>query len=297
MATPDAIQESPTALCCVFGTSASATSASILNTTKHGTNTLSHAKKSFFQEFIHTSVAEFNDAKQEKSDATKRPFGTPNTRLPFGLGKPKKLPGSGAFSFTQKRSLARGGPSLLGAEGMFYASRVLFAEQCAAVRAESNNVQASPAQVYGMLANLDGGLVGMDVFGRNAVDRAGEYFRASIWTWRALLELVARLCSDLVDERCLYDMQFNCGAGPRDPWVCRTMSERFRDWLSSWQDDTYFLEQTPTDETPESALMGLLEQQCPGCQVVPLRSDYWVERDELEAWTTFLERCGGFAVW
>ena len=49
--------------------------------------------------------------------------------------------------------------------------------------------------------------MGMDVFGRN-----GNYFRANIWTWPAIMSLVAQtevLPQDLVNE-----MQFNNGVGP-----------------------------------------------------------------------------------
>ena len=101
--------------------------------------------------------------------------------------------------------------------------------------------------------------MGMDVIGRNAVDVSGEHFRASVWSWRPLHELMKKLCSDLVDDRCLDDMQFNCGAGPKDPRVCKTMSARFRAWLASWKDDAYFLEEAPTIETPEGMVFGLLE--------------------------------------
>ena len=49
--------------------------------------------------------------------------------------------------------------------------------------------------------------MGMDVFGRN-----GNYFRANIWTWPAIMALVAQtevLPQDLVNQ-----MQFNNGVGP-----------------------------------------------------------------------------------
>lgn len=139
--------------------------------------------------------------------------------------------------------------------------------------------------------------MGMDVIGRMPDDSSGEYFRASVWSWRALHELLSKLCGDLLSEELLEGMQFNSGAGPKDALVCKTMSAKFRKWLSTWEDDAYFLEQVPSVETPEAMVFGLFEQQLPGCQLVPLKPDYWVDREMLEEWTTFLDRCGGFAVW
>ena len=49
--------------------------------------------------------------------------------------------------------------------------------------------------------------MGMDVFGRN-----GNYFRANIWTWPAIMSLVAQ--TEVLPQELVNKMQFNDGVGP-----------------------------------------------------------------------------------
>ena len=49
--------------------------------------------------------------------------------------------------------------------------------------------------------------MGMDVFGRN-----GNYFRANIWTWPAIMSLVAQ--TEVLPQDLVHEMQFNNGVGP-----------------------------------------------------------------------------------
>ena len=42
--------------------------------------------------------------------------------------------------------------------------------------------------------------MGMDVVGRNPSTEAGKYFRANVWSWRPIHNLIVQLCSDLLDE-------------------------------------------------------------------------------------------------
>lgn len=135
--------------------------------------------------------------------------------------------------------------------------------------------------------------MGMDVFGRRPTAEAGEYFRACVWAWRPIHELVANLCRDLVDPNVLAAMQWNEGAGPDDPEVCREMANRFRNWLSEFPGDAYFIEKDDVGETPEGMVMNLLSG-------VPRRveaSAYSVDRESLLQWSDFLACCGGFEVW
>jgi hypothetical protein len=45
--------------------------------------------------------------------------------------------------------------------------------------------------------------MGMDVFGSNPDSEAGDYFRANVWSWCSIHDLIIRLCSDLLDEETL----------------------------------------------------------------------------------------------
>ena len=44
----------------------------------------------------------------------------------------------------------------------------------------------------------------------------GGYFRANVWSWRPIHDLMQKLCSDFLDEEVLEHMGYNDGAGPKD---------------------------------------------------------------------------------
>jgi hypothetical protein len=136
--------------------------------------------------------------------------------------------------------------------------------------------------------------MGMDVFGKKPTSEKGEYFRASVWEWRPIHELICELCSDLVDEATLSAMQWNGGAGPSAPDTCIAMAKRFEPWLARFQGETYVLRKQIVENTPESMAMGLLTQ-IPDVKIVS-PSYYSVERETLVEWMDFLTCCGGFEV-
>ena len=69
--------------------------------------------------------------------------------------------------------------------------------------------------------------MGMDVSGRKPSSEAGEYFRATVWSWHPIHALIIELCSDLLSEKMLRQLAFNDGAGPRSQKVCTAMANRF----------------------------------------------------------------------
>ena len=73
--------------------------------------------------------------------------------------------------------------------------------------------------------------MGMDVVGRNPSAEAGEYFRANVWSWRPIHDLIVQLCSDLLDEETLVGIGYNDGAGPADQTTCSGMANRFERWM------------------------------------------------------------------
>jgi hypothetical protein len=137
--------------------------------------------------------------------------------------------------------------------------------------------------------------MGMDVIGRNPVDESGQYFRACVWEWRPLHELIRELCGDFVDEALIAEMQWNSGAGPCDPTACAKMAERFRDWLSKFEGESYFIKNDDLGDTPEGLAKALLSQ-IPGAKLIG-PSAYSVDRETVAEWIQFLDRCGGFEVW
>jgi len=56
--------------------------------------------------------------------------------------------------------------------------------------------------------------MGMDVYGRNPSAESGRYFRANMWHWRPIHELICTLCADLLDMELIEAMAFNGGEGP-----------------------------------------------------------------------------------
>ena len=134
----------------------------------------------------------------------------------------------------------------------------------------------------------------MDVFGRNPDSPAGEYFRASIWSWRPIHGLTIELCWDLLDEETMQGMAFNDGAGPDDGRVCVEMADRFDRWLTKHRDGhRVYVER---EGSFEGAVVAALEQA--GWEMAEhFESSFTVSHEHLRAWVDFLRHCGGFQVW
>jgi hypothetical protein len=73
--------------------------------------------------------------------------------------------------------------------------------------------------------------MGMDINGRYPSSAAGKYFRANVWSWRPIHDLIVRLCSDLLDEQTIVGIGYNAGAGPNDQQTCTEMAIRFENWM------------------------------------------------------------------
>jgi hypothetical protein len=136
--------------------------------------------------------------------------------------------------------------------------------------------------------------MGMDVFGRMPTAEEGQYFRANVWMWRPIHDLIEALCGDLINECLLCGMAFNQGAGPFDAETCRTMADRLDAWLTEHPDghalDCDRLCARKSDRLIVACELAL----CPE----PLtESPYRVGREEISEFIRFLRHCGGFAVW
>ena len=136
--------------------------------------------------------------------------------------------------------------------------------------------------------------MGMDVFGRNPDSPAGEYFRASIWSWRPIHGLIIELCSDLLDEETMQGMAFNEGVGPDDARTCTQMADRFNQWLSRHANGhSVYVER---EGSFEGAVVAALEQA--GWKITEdFESNFTVSHEHVRTWVDFLRHCGGFQVW
>jgi hypothetical protein len=135
--------------------------------------------------------------------------------------------------------------------------------------------------------------MGMDVFGRRPNDVIGEYFRANIWSWYPLHDLITRLCGDLFSKDELDGMACNDGVGPYSQVTCDQMIDRFLEGGQLWKSGHEL-----SAASPQVADVGLW----PGvdCTVRgpdgTVRSLCFISARHVEHWLAFLRHCGGFAV-
>jgi len=134
--------------------------------------------------------------------------------------------------------------------------------------------------------------MGMDVLGRNPSSKAGEYFRANVWSWRPIQALIVELCSDLLDDDTLTGLSFNSGYGPKEQTTCSEMANRFDQWMEHHVSG-HTLE-SESRVTREGRFVSPQEQAAnPELETV---SAYETDDDHLKEWIEFLRNCGGFSV-
>jgi hypothetical protein len=133
----------------------------------------------------------------------------------------------------------------------------------------------------------------MDVSGRNPTAEAGVYFRANVWAWHPIHDLIAELCQDLLDEEMLKNLAYNQGAGPTDAETCTEMANRFEAWMEH-HTGGHGLDLGPR-VTKEGRFVTDEElAENPDLETV---SPYQVSDEHLKKWIDFLRHCGGFEVW
>jgi len=152
--------------------------------------------------------------------------------------------------------------------------------------------------------------MGMDVYG---VENKEAYFRANIWSWAAIHDLIRKLGSDLVDARTLVNMGSNSGAGITSPKDCVTLANRMDMWMEHNANGSEIIPQAgdmvfSMGEAIRASIAGLMvnlksEAEAKGeefdeseISVVNDAFTYKVEDDHLKAFIAFLRECGGFEV-
>ena len=120
----------------------------------------------------------------------------------------------------------------------------------------------------------------------------GTYFRASVWSWRPILDIITKECSDLLDEKTLEGLAYNDGCGPDDQDTCTKMAERIELFVKSFQRAT----KTEGFELPSDmrvkdngTLVSGDDKDWTGT-----RSAYSADWDHIMEFCTFLRSCGGF---
>ena len=119
--------------------------------------------------------------------------------------------------------------------------------------------------------------MGMDVFGRNPSSKAGEYFRANVWSWRPIHDLVIRLCSDFLDEGTLESLGYNDGSGPEDQETCTQIANRFELWMEH-NVEGHDIDIEGMQEMPEVLLISELQ----GFETSELETPYGTDDEHLK---------------
>ena len=140
----------------------------------------------------------------------------------------------------------------------------------------------------------------------------GAYFRANVWSWRPIHDLMQKLCSDFLDEEVLEHMGYNDGAGPEDQETCDKIAARFSQWMEHnvngheinlgmhVDEKGQFVELTSSEDSfegeAERQLVEAAQQALGANGKSVVRSAHTVDDESLKEWIEFLRHCGGFMV-
>jgi hypothetical protein len=131
----------------------------------------------------------------------------------------------------------------------------------------------------------------MDINGRNPSHAAGEYFRANIWAWEPMHNLIGTLCGDFLAPELIGAMVLNDGWGPLDQATCTRMADCFEEWLQSHHAGHTLQADIRVDSEGRRVSA---DEDNPAMDTYPL---YQVSDEQLREWVQFLRHCGGFHIW
>ena len=129
----------------------------------------------------------------------------------------------------------------------------------------------------------------MDVVGLQPICEEGKYFRASVWAWHALVDIMQTTCSDFLPEQFFHDISYNAGHGASES-ESRLIANRLVQYSEhniaggcvSQESQTILatvssqiLAKTPALESPS----------------------FNVSDNQLQKWITFLQNSKGFKVY
>jgi len=130
---------------------------------------------------------------------------------------------------------------------------------------------------------------GYDLYGLRPVRPEGEYFRANVWSWPAILAVVEEVIREEgldIDTR---GWDENMGAGLQDVEKCRDLAGALEDFLMKHPDKKRFV--------GHSGRIGhtLTVMHVLGGDIG--KTNFEVSRDHLEEFVEFLWTCGGFKIY
>jgi hypothetical protein len=134
--------------------------------------------------------------------------------------------------------------------------------------------------------------MGMDVYGKAPTADAGEYFRANVWSWRPIHELIEK--ANVLPQEMVEEMEYNDGAGP-DKQGALLLAASLENMLDGMDDEHCFMLSDEIDG-PVAALLSALNTQ--GVEVVSPRGPvYQAQVSHVREFIEFCRQSGGFEVW
>lgn len=144
--------------------------------------------------------------------------------------------------------------------------------------------------------------MGMDVFGNEPRNEKGEYFRANVWSWGAILQLMDEANQRFSLGLDLECFEFNQGAGLSRRKDCDRLASALEKLLAETDTQLFTLDSDPVG--CEAAVLGILQNSgwsvsgkpsaLGASAVAP--ATYSAERSHVEEFVTFLRNCGGFRI-
>ena len=134
--------------------------------------------------------------------------------------------------------------------------------------------------------------MGMDVYGRKPRSAEGEYFRANIWSWRPIHELIEQ--SNVLPQKMVEEMGFNDGAGPNEMQAL-LLADALSDMTEGMHTDHTFMLSTEIDG-PVAELLSAISDK--GIEVISPRGPvYSTDVSHVREFIEFCRASGGFEVW
>ena len=170
--------------------------------------------------------------------------------------------------------------------------------------------------------------MGMDVIGNNPKSEVGEYFRNNVWWWRPLWDYCCFIAPEMCEK---VNGHFNDGDGLNNQ-ESMTLSKLIVDHVNSGAIDQYITARNkalselphedcnlcdntgirtdaiglqhgmPTEKLPEEVaiVVGRTHGTCNGCKGLGWRESFMLsypfDKENVIAFSKFLEECGGFRI-
>jgi hypothetical protein len=132
--------------------------------------------------------------------------------------------------------------------------------------------------------------MGMDVFGVAPKSEAGKYFRATIWSWRPIHELIEK--TNVLPPHLVEGMAFNDGYGPDDEQAVR-LADQLDVMLEGMEDENTFVLATELQGV-EALLMDAINKA--GVMVDNQAPVYQADVSRVREFIKFCRESGGFEV-